>query len=127
MSKLEAESAVRLSETYEYTQSDYMSLRLPFQKPVEFKRSMLVSYLDEELLVVRDAAGRPDILMCAVAAAANPPDAPRGGGDGETLRRESPPTHATLIAWWRRRCDEVEWAASSLETEPEGDDSPGAS
>jgi len=88
-SRLEAESAVRLSETYEYTESDYMSLKLPFQSPVEFKRSMLVSYLDEELLVVRDSAGRPDILM---------------------------------------RCDEVEWTASSLSTEPEGDDAaPGAS
>jgi len=88
-SRLEAESAVRLSETYEYTESDYMSLKLPFQSPVEYKRSLLVSYLDEELLVVRDASGRPDILM---------------------------------------RCDEVEWAASSLGTEPASDDSaPGAS
>eukprot|EP00965_Chrysotila_dentata_P011666 382365-Pleurochrysis_carterae.AAC.1 len=31
----------------------------------QYKRSLLVSYLDEELLVVRDALGRPDVLMCA--------------------------------------------------------------
>jgi len=61
-SKLEAESGVRLVETYDAAESDYMSLRLPFQTPVQFKRSVLVSYLDEDLLVVRDSAGRPDIL-----------------------------------------------------------------
>jgi len=62
-SELEAESGVRLVETYDAAESDYMSLRLPFQSPVQFKRSVLVSYLDEELLVVRDSIGRPDILM----------------------------------------------------------------
>jgi len=61
--RLEAESAVRLTETYDAAESEYMSLRLPFQTPVEYKRSLLVSYLDEELLVVRDSLGRPDILM----------------------------------------------------------------
>ena len=29
---------------------------------MQFKRSMLVSYLDEDLLVVRDGAGKADIL-----------------------------------------------------------------
>lgn len=62
-SQLVAESGVRLVETYDAAESDYMSLRLPFQSPVQFKRSVLVSYLDEELLVVRDSIGRPDILM----------------------------------------------------------------
>eukprot|EP00316_Scyphosphaera_apsteinii_P002209 CAMPEP_0119320914 /NCGR_PEP_ID=MMETSP1333-20130426/53890_1 /TAXON_ID=418940 /ORGANISM="Scyphosphaera apsteinii, Strain RCC1455" /LENGTH=286 /DNA_ID=CAMNT_0007327749 /DNA_START=31 /DNA_END=891 /DNA_ORIENTATION=- len=62
-SRLEAESAVRLVETYEAAESEYLSLRLPFQSPVQYKRSLLVSYLDEELLVVRDALGRPDVLM----------------------------------------------------------------
>ena len=62
-SKLEAESAVRLVETYDAAESEYMSLRLPFQSPVQYKRSVLISYLDEEMLVVRDAMGRPDILM----------------------------------------------------------------
>jgi len=61
--RLEAESAVRLTETYDAAESEYMSLRLPFQSPVEYKRSLLISYLDEELLVVRDSLGRPDVLM----------------------------------------------------------------
>merc|ERR1712187_479002 len=62
-SRLEAESAVRLVETYDAAESEYLSLRLPFQSPVQYKRSLLVSYLDDELLVVRDALGRPDVLM----------------------------------------------------------------
>mmetsp|Transcript_16673 Transcript_16673/g.35391 ORF Transcript_16673/g.35391 Transcript_16673/m.35391 type:complete len:343 (-) Transcript_16673:420-1448(-) len=62
-SKVEAESAVRLVETYDSAESESLSIRLPFQSPVQYKRSLLVSYLDEELLVVRDALGRPDVLM----------------------------------------------------------------
>merc|ERR1719247_2434272 len=62
VSKLEAESAVRLVETYDAAESEYMSLRLPFSSPVQYKRSVLISYLDEEMLVVRDAMGRPDVL-----------------------------------------------------------------
>merc|ERR1719198_1299845 len=62
-SRLEAESAVRLMETHDAAESEYMSLRLPFQSPVQYKRSVLISYLDEEMLVVRDSLGRPDVLM----------------------------------------------------------------
>merc|ERR1712032_815916 len=62
-SRLEAESAVRLVETYDAAESEYMSLRLPFQSPLQYKRSLLVSYLDDELLVIRDSSGRPDVLM----------------------------------------------------------------
>merc|ERR1719238_1754455 len=63
-SQLEAESAVRLVETYDAAESAYMSLRLPFAStPVSYKRSLLISYLDDEMMVVRDALGRPDVLM----------------------------------------------------------------
>merc|ERR1719498_763439 len=62
-SRLEAESAVRLVETYDAAESEYMNLRLPFQSPVQYKRSVLISYLDDEMLIVRDALGRPDVLM----------------------------------------------------------------
>lgn len=64
-SKLEAESAVRLLETYEAAETEWpTTLSLPFgSSPLEYKRSMLVSYLDDELLVLRDTAGRPDVLV----------------------------------------------------------------
>merc|ERR1712185_833585 len=68
-SRLEAESAVRLVETYDAVESEYLNLRLPFQSPVQYKRSVLVSYLDDEMMVVRDALGRPDVLMRADASA----------------------------------------------------------
>jgi hypothetical protein len=64
-SRLEAESAVRIVETYEAAESEYGGVRLPFQSPVEYKRSLLLSYLDNELMVVRDATGRADVLVRA--------------------------------------------------------------
>lgn len=57
-SNLEAESATRLVETYDAAELDSTGLKLPLQ----YKRSMLISYLDDEMLVVRDADGRPDVL-----------------------------------------------------------------
>ena len=63
-SRLEAESAVRLVETYDQAASDYMDLKLPLtSSPASYKRSVLVSYLDDEMMVVRDALGRPDVLV----------------------------------------------------------------
>lgn len=63
-STLEAESAVRLVETYESAESESLNLKLPLtQSPAQYKRSMLVSYLDDEIMVVRDAMGRPDVMM----------------------------------------------------------------
>ena len=80
--RLDAESAVRLVETYDAAESEYLSLRLPFQTPVQYKRSVLVSYLDEEMLVVRDALGRPDVLMRCDATASSWPPSSLGGDDG---------------------------------------------
>lgn len=62
-SKLDMESPVRLLESYDFAQSEYLDLKVPFQSPVEYKRSVLISYLDEELMVTRDENGRPDVLM----------------------------------------------------------------
>merc|ERR1719440_2105991 len=86
-SRLEAESAVRLVETYDAAESEAGSLRLPFQSPVQYKRSVLVSYLDEELMVVRDALGRPDILMrCEAETWGSAPaeSAPEGEGEEDS-------------------------------------------
>ena len=41
---------MRLVETYEAAESEYMSLKLPFQRPVQYKRSVLVvSHVDDAL------------------------------------------------------------------------------
>jgi hypothetical protein len=61
-SKLVADSPVRLVETYESAGSEPVGL-FPLQLPaLPYKRPVLVSYLDETMLIVRDAAGRPDVL-----------------------------------------------------------------
>lgn len=66
-STLEAESAVRLLETYDEAETDGLPLKLPaipFQSgPLQYKRSLIATYLDDEVLVLRDSAGRPDVLM----------------------------------------------------------------
>merc|ERR1719498_398802 len=82
-SKLEAESAVRLVETYDAAESEYLNLRLPFQSPVQYKRSVLISYLDDEMLIVRDALGRPDVLMRVEESAAYSPSALDGDSTNE--------------------------------------------
>merc|ERR1719498_2335705 len=82
-SRLEAESAVRLVETYDAAESEYMNLRLPFQSPVQYKRSVLISYLDDEMLIVRDALGRPDVLMRVEESAAYSPSALDGDSTNE--------------------------------------------
>ena len=62
--QLEAESAVRLVETYDAASSDVGSLKLPFgSSPAKYKRSLLVSYLDDEMMVIRDVMGRADVLI----------------------------------------------------------------
>lgn len=66
---LELESDVRLFETYvSATLNDAFSI--PFPKPGNnlpdpfrlFERSLFISYLDDDLLIVRDGFGAPDIL-----------------------------------------------------------------
>ena len=79
--KLEAESAVRLVETYDSASTSGSDL--PFElptlplgaSPASFKRSVLISYLDEEMMVVRDAMGRTDVLVRVDAPPAAPPAA----------------------------------------------------
>jgi len=65
--RLEAESAVRLLETYDAAETDGFPVKLPalpFQSgPLQYKRTVIATYLDEEVLVLRDSAGRPDVLM----------------------------------------------------------------
>jgi hypothetical protein len=64
-SKLEADTPVRLIETYQSTGSEPLGL-FPVQLPaLPYKRPLLVSYLDETMLIVRDEAGRPDVLTRA--------------------------------------------------------------
>lgn len=93
-SRLEPESAVRLLETYESAESEWPStLKLPFQSPLQYSRSVLVSYLDDELLVLRDTAGRPDVLMRVEGGAMEPTavvEESGGATEADNVDDESP-------------------------------------
>lgn len=60
--RLEVESGVRLRETYESAQVMGQSpLELPSQ--VQYSREVFVTYVDDDVLLVRDASGVPEVLV----------------------------------------------------------------
>ena len=58
--RLEASSDVRLTEVYESATVLGNSLDLP--EPVQYTRDLYITYLDEDILIVRDGSGVPEIL-----------------------------------------------------------------
>jgi hypothetical protein len=59
--KLESVSAMRLRETYETVTTLGRTQDLP--PPMQYARDLYVTYVDDDLLVVRDASGVPEILV----------------------------------------------------------------
>eukprot|EP00538_Stauroneis_constricta_P001062 CAMPEP_0119557330 /NCGR_PEP_ID=MMETSP1352-20130426/9034_1 /TAXON_ID=265584 /ORGANISM="Stauroneis constricta, Strain CCMP1120" /LENGTH=293 /DNA_ID=CAMNT_0007604419 /DNA_START=20 /DNA_END=901 /DNA_ORIENTATION=- len=59
--KLEAESEVRLRETYESAKVANQVIDIP--EALQYSRDMYVTYVDEDILVVRDASGIPELLV----------------------------------------------------------------
>lgn len=59
--RLDVDSAVRLTETYESATVLGNSVDLP--QAVQYSRDLYITYVDEDLLVVRDASGVPEILV----------------------------------------------------------------
>lgn len=59
--RLDTVSGVRLTETYESATVLDQSIDLP--QALQYSRDLYVTYLDEELLVVRDSSGVPEILV----------------------------------------------------------------
>ena len=96
----------------------FEGLKLPFSNGAQYKRSLLVSYLDDELLVVRDAFGRPAVLMRVDSPAAPTPcdvwepAGAAGAGRGRPLRRardapmfldeamQNPLTYGKALGWF---------------------------
>lgn len=60
--RLETLSDVRLRETYEEVTFLDQSIDLP-AGPLQYGRDLYVTYVDEDLLVVRDASGIPEVLV----------------------------------------------------------------
>lgn len=59
--RLEVESDIRLRETYESATVLNQNVNLPTL--LQYSRDIYVTYLDEDLLIVRDASGVPEILI----------------------------------------------------------------
>ncbi|KAG8461405.1 hypothetical protein KFE25_010592 [Diacronema lutheri] len=60
---LEAKTGSVLVEEYKEVESDLFGIKLPLQAPASFSRSIVVSYLDDDLLIVRSLGGAPDVLV----------------------------------------------------------------
>lgn len=58
---LEAQSDVRLRETYESATVLGRTIDLP--QPLQYSRDLYVTYVDADLLIVRDATGVPEVLV----------------------------------------------------------------
>jgi len=58
---LEAQSDVRLRETYESATVFDRTIDLP--QPLQYSRDLYVTYVDADLLIVRDATGVPEVLV----------------------------------------------------------------
>jgi len=59
--RLDVDSSVRLTETYESATVLGNSIDLP--QAVQYSRDLYVTYVDEDILVVRDASGVPEVLV----------------------------------------------------------------
>jgi hypothetical protein len=59
--RLDVESEVRMKETYESVRVLDQEMELP--SLVQYSRDLYVTYVDDDLLVVRDASGVPEILV----------------------------------------------------------------
>jgi len=59
--RLDSVSGVRLAETYEAATVLDQAIDLP--QALQYSRDLYITYLDEEILVVRDSSGVPEILV----------------------------------------------------------------
>lgn len=60
---LDVLSDVRFRETYESTTILGQESPFPIPKPLRYSRDLYITYLDDDLLIVRDATGVPEILV----------------------------------------------------------------
>jgi hypothetical protein len=59
--RMDVESDIRLRETYESATVLERNIELP--KELQYARDMYVTYVDEDLLIIRDGSGVPEVLV----------------------------------------------------------------
>jgi hypothetical protein len=62
-SRLDVHSDVRFRETYESTTVLGQDQPLTLPTPIQYGRDLYITYLDEDLLIVRDGSGVPEVLV----------------------------------------------------------------
>jgi hypothetical protein len=58
---LDIVSDVRMTETYE--SASVLGQKIDLPQALQYSREFYITYLDEDVLVVRDASGTPEILV----------------------------------------------------------------
>ena len=58
---LEILSDIRMTETYE--SASVLGQKIDLPQALQYSRELYITYLDEDVLVVRDASGTPEILV----------------------------------------------------------------
>ena len=61
MVRLDLESGMRIKETYESASAFGQTIEIPEQ--LKYARELYITYLDEDLLVIRTASGVPEVLV----------------------------------------------------------------
>ena len=61
--RLDVESAMRLRETYESAKVLGQAAAREIPAPLQYARDLYVTYVDEDLLIVRDGSGVPEVLV----------------------------------------------------------------
>ena len=59
--KLEVESDIRLRETYE--SATVMDRTIDIPEVVQYSRELYITYVDDDIMIVRDASGIPELLV----------------------------------------------------------------
>lgn len=61
LARLDVESSIRITENYESAVVLGQTVEIP--SPARYSRELLVSYLDDDILVMRDATGVPEVYL----------------------------------------------------------------
>ncbi|KAG5189318.1 hypothetical protein JKP88DRAFT_260048 [Tribonema minus] len=59
--RLRAESDARLTETYE--EAEIAGMTIPIPAALQLKRTLFITYLDDDIVIARDNSGSPDLLV----------------------------------------------------------------
>ena len=83
-------SGRRMRETYKAVEPFGREVELP--EALRYERELLVTYLDEDLLIARDATGSPDVLVRVMpeSSASAESEAPAAGATQDKVEPEEP-------------------------------------